>query len=340
MLEKPDLQDEKIVACLQDAYGITVAQVTFLPLGADRNTAVYRVVADDRMPYFLKLRTGVFDETSVALPRFLSDQGIKQIITPLPTKTGQLRASLDDFRVILYPFVDGRDGYALALSEKQWREFGAALKRIHTLDVPRTLAAHIRRETYSPHWRETVKMFLGRLGDGIDDPVAFKVTALLKAKRDEVLFLVERAETLARALQLQPPEFVLCHSDIHAANILIDGDGAFYIVDWDDPILAPKERDLMFIGGAQGFISHGAQEEEALFYRGYGRTEINPVALSYYRYERIIVDIAVYCEQLLLTTEGGEDREQSLHYLASNFSPGGTIDMAYRSDETREAALS
>lgn len=280
MLEKPDLQDEKIFTCLQDAYGIAVAQITFLPLGADRNTAVYRVVADDGTPYFLKLRMGVFDETSVALPRFLRDQGIKQIIAPLPTRTGQLRARLDDFKAILYPFVDGRDGYAIALSEQQWTEFGAALKRIHTLDVPSTLADYIRRETYSPHWRETVKTFLGRLDDVIDDPVAVKVAALLKAKRDEILFLVERAETLAHALQIQPPEFVLCHSDVHAANILIDADGAFYIVDWDDPILAPKERDLMFIGGAQGFISHGAQEEETLFYRGYGQTGMIP---SHYR---------------------------------------------------------
>lgn len=338
MLERPDLQDEKIFTCLQDAYGITVAQVTFLPLGADQNTAVYRVVAIDRTPYFLKLRMGVFDETSVALPRFLSDQGIKQIIAPLSTKTGQLRAGLDDFKVILYPFVEGRDGYAVALSERQWSEFGAALKRIHTLDVPSALASQIRRETYSPHWRETVKMFLRRLDDVIDDPVAVKVAALLKAKRDEILVLLERAETLAHSLQLQSPKSVLCHSDVHAANILIDVDGAFYIVDWDDPIFAPKERDLMFIGGAQGFIGHSAQEEETLFYRGYGQTEIDPIALSYYRYERIIVDIAVYCEQLLLTTQGGEDREQSLHYLMSNFLPGGTIEMARGSDKMRKEA--
>jgi spectinomycin phosphotransferase len=338
VLEKPDLQDEKIFACLQDEYELAAAKVTFLPLGVDSNAAVYRVVASDGTPYFLKLRKGIFNETSVALLRFLSDQGIKQIIAPLPTKTGQLWASLDDFKAILYPFVDGRDGYAVALSEQQWNEFGAALKQIHTLDVPPTLAGHIRRETYSPRWREEVKMFLERADDVIDDPVAAKVVALLKAKRDEILFLVERAETLAHSLQLQSAEFVLCHSDVHAANILIDADGAFYIVDWDDPILAHKERDLMFIGGAQGFISHGAQEEETLFYRGYGQTEIDPIALSYYRYERIIEDIAVYCEQLLLTTEGGEDREQSFYYLASNFLPDGTIDMAYRSDKTREAA--
>ena len=45
MLEKPNFPDEKIIACLQAEYGLKVAQITFLPLGADTNTAVYRAVA-------------------------------------------------------------------------------------------------------------------------------------------------------------------------------------------------------------------------------------------------------------------------------------------------------
>jgi spectinomycin phosphotransferase len=334
MLEKPDLQDEKVIACLQDEYGLLVIQVAFLPLGADRNTAVYRVVADDETPYFFKLRSGVFDETSVALPKFLSDQGIVQIIAPLATKTEQLWASLDAFKVILYPFVEGHNGYEVDLSDRHWGDFGTALKGIHTAVVPPALIRRIRQETYSPQWREIVKTFLERVeDDAFENPVAVKLAALLKARRDEILDLVGRAERLAQMLQAQSPEFVLCHSDIHAGNILIDANAAFYIVDWDDPILAPKERDLMFIGGGQGFAGHTAQEEETLFYRGYGQTQIDPVALAYYRYERIIQDIAVFCEQIFLTDEAGKDREQSLRYLMSNFVPNGTIEIAYKSDK-------
>lgn len=338
MLEKPDLQDEKIIACLQDVYGLPVVQVAFLPLGADLNTAVYRVVADNETPYFLKLRSGNFEETSVTLPKFLGDQGIEQIIAPLATKTGQLWASLDAFKVILYPFVEGRDGYEVDLSDRHWRDFGAALKHIHTVVVPPTLIQHIPQETYSPQGREIVKTFLERVETELfDDPVAVKLAAFLKARRVEVLDLVERAEQLAQALQARSPEFIVCHSDIHAGNILIDANGAFYIVDWDNPILAPKERDLMFAGGGQFGARRTAQEEETLFYQGYGPTQIDPGALAYYRYERIIQDIAVYCEQLFLTHEGGEDREQSLRYLASNFLPNGTIEIAYKSDKTLRA---
>jgi len=335
MLEKPDLQDEKISACLQVDFGLNVVQVTFLPLGADLNTAVYRVVTDDETSYFVKLRGGVFDETCVALPKFLSDQGIEQIIPPFTTKTRQLWASLDVFKVILYPFVKGHNGYEVNLSDRHWGDFGTALKRIHTAQVPPALISRIRQETYSPHWRGIVKTFLEHVEEDIfDDPVAIRLAAYLKAKRKTILDLVGRAERLAQALQVQSPEFIVCHSDIHAGNILMGVNGAFYIVDWDEPILAPKERDLMYIGG--GLMGNGRtpQEEETLFYRTYGQTQIDPIALAYYRYERIVQDIAVYCEQLFLTNEGGEDREQSLHYLKSNFLPDSTIEIAYQSDKT------
>ena len=105
------------------------------------------------------------------------------------------------------------------------------------------------------------------------DPVGDKLAAFLKGKRNEILDLVERAERCAQALQENPPAQVLCHSDLHAGNILIDGNDALYIVDWDDPIYAPKERDLMFPGGGQGFRGHTASQEEALFYQGYGQDQ-------------------------------------------------------------------
>jgi spectinomycin phosphotransferase len=335
VLEKPDLQDEKIIAGVQAEYGWRVAAIAFLPLGADLNTAVYRATADGGTSYFLKLRSGSFDETSVALPKCLSDQGSAHIIAPLATRTGQLWANLDNFKVILYPFVEGRNGYEVDLSDRHWIEFGAALKRIHSTTVPPALINRIQRETYSPRWRAIVKSFMARIEtDSFEDPVAARTAAFLHSKRAQVLDLVERTEQCARALHAHSPEFVLCHSDLHAGNILIAADGAFYLVDWDTPILAPKERDLMYPGGGQFGDARTPDEEERWFYRGYGQTPLDRNALAYYRFERIVEDIAVYCEQLLLSNDGGADREQALRYLISNFLRNGTIEIAHRADTT------
>ena len=203
------------------------------------------------------------------------------------------------------------------------------------VEIPSSITDQIQREAYSPHWREMVKTSLKFIeSESFVDSVAMELAVFLKTKRDEIMDLLERTERLALKLQTDSPPFTVCHADVHAGNILIDGNDKLYIVDWDNPILAPRERDLMFVGGAQGFTGHTLQEEETLFYQGYGQTQINQSALAYYRYERIIDDIAVYCDQLLSTDEGGEDREESLGYLKSNFLPGKTIETAHNSDNT------
>lgn len=337
MLEKPDLQDERLISCLRDDYGLIVAQIAFLPLGNDVNTAVYRVVADDGTRYFLKLRRGAFDEMTVAVPQFLSDQGIAQIIAPIETRTRQLWTRLESFAVILSPFIAGQDGIEAELSDRQWVDLGAALKGMHTAVLPESLRRGIPRETYSPYWRNLVRAFQERAEeDTFAEPVAAKLAMFLRTRRAEISDLVGRAEQLGATLPGRPLQEVLCHADIHAANVLIGADGALYVVDWDTLILAPKERDLMFVGAGICGVWHSAHEE-ALFYRGYGEVEIDSMALAYYRYERIVEDIAAYCEQLFLTDEGGADREQALHYLTDSFLPNSVVEIAYASDRTRRS---
>jgi spectinomycin phosphotransferase len=335
MLEKPDLKDKRIITCLENEYGLSVDKIAFLPLGADLNTAVYRAVSNHETHYFVKLRRGDFNEASVKVPQFLSDLGIRQIIPPLPTQTEQLWASLDPYKVILYPFVEGHNGFEVNLSDQHRVEFGTALKKLHTADIPASITNGVRQETFSPRWRQTVKFFLAQTeNEAFDDPVAAELAAFLKTKGDETLALVKRAERLALTLQKQTPEFTLCHGDIHGWNLLIDVNDNLYIVDWDTLIFAPKERDLMFVGSGLGGHGHTRQEEETLFYQGYGQTQVNPIVIAYYRYERIVEDIAVICEQIFSSDEGGEDRMQSLGFLKSNFLPNNTIEIAYQSDRT------
>src|SRR6266516_1504756 len=106
MLTKPNISDELIIFRLQDEYGLPVTSLTFLPLGADMGTVVYRVVTDDGTAYFLKLRKG-FDEIVVTVPLFLKSQGIENVIIPYETKSKQHWADFGDYKTILYPFIEG-----------------------------------------------------------------------------------------------------------------------------------------------------------------------------------------------------------------------------------------
>jgi spectinomycin phosphotransferase len=302
----------------------------FLPLGADFNTAVYRVTATDGTDYFLKLRSGKFLEASVTLPKYLADLGIKQMIPPILTKLGQLYSALGSFKTILYPYVDGHNGVDAKPSDEHWFQFGATIKKLHSVDIPESITNGVPRETFSSKWRETVKAFLIRIESEVfEEPVAVKMALFLKSKISEILKLVERAEALAITIQKQQLDYVLCHADMHGWNLIIDKENALYIVDWDTLIFAPKERDLMFVGSGVWESGLTPNEEASLFYKGYGQTEINHDLLAYYRFERIIQDIGDYCEYIFLSDEGGDDRMQCLEHLQSNFRTNGTIERAY-----------
>jgi spectinomycin phosphotransferase len=344
MLEPPAIPESLILAHLWDEYTLRADNLSFLPLGADVNTAVYHLTAD-AAEYFLKLRKGDFDQISIAVPRFLSEQGLASIIAPLTTRVGRLCGAINDYRMILYPFIAGQNGYERALTPEQWQAFGAALNAIHAADLPPDLRQRIPRETFSAHWRERVRAFQSQV-EVVEfaDPIAAQLAAFMRVQRPKINQLVNRAEQLAGDLQSRTQPWVLCHADIHPGNLLIPpADSAMlYIVDWDNPLYAPRERDLALVGGTYAWRR---VEDVRFFYRGYrgavagprdgepdSQVEIDPVALRYYRYERIVVDIAEYCQQLLATTDGGDDRAQSYQYFTSTFLPNHEIDLAMRGD--------
>jgi spectinomycin phosphotransferase len=332
MLTKPNIPDELIQSRLHAEYGVHIRELTFLPLGADMGTATYRATADDGTAYFLKLRKG-FEEITVTVPLFLKSRGVREIIAPFETTAAQSWANFGEYKMILYPYIDGTDGFHLELSDPQKRNLGAALKKIHGIQIPPELQRLIPQETWSPQWRERLTLFQAQVArDTFTEPTAARLAEFINAKQSKIDQLVERAGELASELISGPQHLVLCHSDIHGGNVLISTSNELYIVDWDNPILAPKERDLMFIGGGIDNLWKSKQDE-AVFYEGYGTTEINIRALAYYRYERVIEDLAVICEQLLLTDEGGADRERSFGWFMSNFEPGSTIEIAEKTYE-------
>ena len=95
----------------------------------------------------------------MTVPLFLKSQGIKEIIAPFETKSKHGWADFGEYKMILYPFIEGMNGFETELTDEQKRIFGAALKAIHSVQLPPELNKQIPQETFAPKFREQVKEF-------------------------------------------------------------------------------------------------------------------------------------------------------------------------------------
>lgn len=326
------LSDQLIINYLNTNYGIDVATLAFLHGGADMNAFVYKAQARDRPSYFVKLKHGHNHDIGVEIVELLHEAGIQEIILPIKTIHDQSTQRIEDFTLIVYPFIEGQDGFSRNLTDSQWMKLGKALRQVHEIDVPPSIRKRVRREVYSHKWREAVRsLYTHMKAEPSGDEISLKLVEFMKENSPTIHRLVDRAEQLGKKLREYTPKFVLCHSDIHGGNVLIDANDNIYIVDWDDPIMAPKERDLMFIGGGIANVWNKPHEEK-LFYKGYGRTDVNLTILAYYRHERIVEDIADFGQELLLTA-GGKDRPKMYKQFLGMFEPRGVVDIAFKTDE-------
>ncbi|MGN6759487.1 MAG: phosphotransferase [Thermomicrobiales bacterium] len=331
MREPPgDLADATLRACLGDHYGVFVTQLDFLPLGHDTSAWVYRVRAEDGRVYFLNVRRSVTNEAGLVAPRYLYETGITQIAAPLLTTTGALWAATDDYAFILYPFVAGVTGMAHGMTDQQWRAYGALLHQVHATTVTSALARLMRRDTFTPNGADLLRRLDAHIGaHRFADPAAQALATFWQARRADIHLLLDRAEALGRRLAATEPAFVLCHADIHTNNVLLDDEGRVWFVDWDDTILAPRERDLMFVVGGLRRELVGPREE-ALFFQGYGATSVNALALAYYRYARAVSDLADEGEPVFFRPDLGLDtRREAVERVTRLFKPGYLVALAF-----------
>lgn len=322
-----------IIQCLHAYYLVEVTTLTQLPLGADINASIYKAQTRDQKTYFVKLKRDSVQNVPIAILDLLQKAGIQELIPPIKTVEGRQIQQVGDLTFIVYPFIQGQDGFSQPLTEHQWIILGRALRQVHEVVVPTYLIKQIRREEFSPKWRNAVRSLYDPTETILNsDEIALNMRQFLKEKRSLILKLVDRSELISQKICHRPLKFVLCHSDIHAGNVLINGTESLYIVDWDDPIVAPKERDLMFIGGGVNNIWNQPWEEK-LFYQGYGQTDIDWTLLTYYRYERIVEDIAVYSQELLYGPLEEKNRPEMLKQFMDLFSPQGVVDIAFATDQ-------
>lgn len=323
MRESPALADTLLRSILQERYHLLSVTLEFLPVGLDYQAAVYRVVSEQGDVVLLKITSRPLYEARYLVPRYLNDQGIASVVAPVPTSSGELWVELAGWTAIVYPWIAG-DSSLAGMTQEHWQRLGGICAQIHRVPIPAELAGLLRRETFdAAAYVRSIQAFERqhlRAQPG-ESPARRALRADWLAHRATIHTAGATLVKLAGVLQREAGPCVCCHADLHPANLIRAADGRVFVIDWDDVMLAPRERDCIFLK------EPGTQA----FWEGYGQTQIDWVALTYYRWERVVQDILSCAGDLYGEQSPGAENEADIARLFHEILLGSssTIHAAY-----------
>jgi spectinomycin phosphotransferase len=327
------MKADLIADALRSLYGIEAATLEPAERGKDFAASVFRVLEGSKPRYVVKLRSAEAPrDVAPAVARYLADAGVPGVVAPIRSLDGAVSARSGNVSLTVYPFVDGRMGIEMAMADSSWRALGEFARRLHATRLPPELATVIPRETYRPPDFERIPRVDAAVAASTpDDATRRRVVDLWGDHRAEILDLARRAHALGDGLRERSLPLVTCHADMHTGNLIVDDAGAVWVFDWDEVVLAPKERDLMFsVGGgiSEELVSPNAT---ARFLEGYGPVDIDKQALAYYRHAWAVQDVGGYAWRVLLDASATEpQREDAANILVGLFKPGEIVDLAAR----------
>ena len=339
MFDRPPLTDAAIAETVRRAYGRGPAQVSFLGLGHDSSAWTFRADLEGGERLFLKVRRRL-DLARLEACAFLFEQGIQAVVAPIRTTSGELVVPIDGLHLVAYPFLEARPAVEVGLGDTQWIEYGRIVGRVHATRLPREIETGLPRETFVParladFERVAAELDLAEPGPA-DDESRTGLIALWRQERERMLAIADRTRMLAERLAARlagegDGAFVPCHGDVHTHNVLVDDCGDLRVVDWDEIVMAPRERDLMFLLGSPIGL-HRGERELALFEQGYGSLAVDADRLAYYHAEWAVQDFVGYAEESVAGGASPESRARSLATLTMLFDPGGEADVALSAD--------
>lgn len=308
MQEPPGIAEEVLRACVQDQYDTGPLTLEFLPLGHDDAAGVYRGMNERGDAFLLKVTSRPLYTPRYLVPRYLCDQGIPSVVAPMYTRGGMLWTTLSDWTVVVYPWLRGSSSLT-GMTDEQWRQAGSICRQIHQAKLPAVGFETLHRETFDPtasiQW---VRAFQARLADAqCSDAIRCIPGSCWMAHRSTICTVLTSLEQLAGVLRARTLPSVLCHGDLHARNLIREQQaGRVSVIDWDEVLLAPRERDFIFV----------RPPHAAAFFQGYGPGEIDWVALTYFLWERVVQDLIECTRRACRQDRGDEARQDLLRQLA------------------------
>ncbi len=226
---------------LEDNYGISIQSLIDGPRGFVGETFIITTKTGEK--YFVKKvkSSDIVDKIIKGLPVLneLHQLGITHLNYPIPAKNDDLYILDNGSIIVVFCYILGTATWDFPKTK-----FFKLLAQIH--NVTPKITTPLRKETFDIAYKDKVEAYmeLSLNGDPQDTIERQAHTSMNRHTEELNKYWMEFVQ-LAERCETKPAEVVLTHGDA-PGNVLVDQKGEVYIVDWDEILLAPRERDTWF----------------------------------------------------------------------------------------------
>ena len=238
---------------LSTEYALPLQSITFLPEGED--SYGYIVVSETDEKYFAKASASVPDACLQLASLLRHRCNISGVVAPLKTSNGALGMPWHDFRVSLFPFIEGKSRWDLWKVGKDFTdaELGQTAVLLATIHhcTDEIKVDCLRVAKYDLPLRNELYEVLAASTKEIpsQNPYQKQLLEALAAHRSSVLAAMERYDELGRSATASQTSFVITHGDPTPGNLILDTENRLHLIDWDGVCLGPPEKDLVSFTG-------------------------------------------------------------------------------------------
>ena len=238
--EKSGLK-EQIAAVLTASFNITPKEMTFLPIGEESTS--FKVTSGNTT-YIVKWSEDTKQTQNMYLVHHLLQElsHFPFIVAPVQTPSGQTIIEMEEGYISVFPFIEGNvvDMPNEKFSKDVVKEITEIVIQIH--NASSSLKTELPKETFNTTF-ETV--FMNLLAESEKNKKTTYAPIVLHNK-EKIQKLIDENMRHNEYYKQYKPHFVLTHGDITGLNFIQSKKG-LVLIDWDDSIFAPKERDLPFL---------------------------------------------------------------------------------------------
>ena len=309
----------ELLECLRAAYALPLQSITFFPEGED--SYGYIVASETGEKYFAKASTSVPNSRLQVTSLLKNRCNISGVVAPLETQKGSVSVPWQDFRVALFPFIEGKSRWDLwkvgkDFTDTELLQTGKLLATIHasTEAIGFNNLTVAKYDLPGRHELHTVLAAPEKIPPR--NGYQKQLLAAIAQHRPKIGQTLERYDSLGRsAAALQTP-FVITHGDPTPGNLILDTENRLHLIDWDGVCLGPPEKDLVSFTG----------ERFEIVLESYLNERRNPVRLhadifGFYIYEWAINEIRDYGTKILFKNKDAQQNEYDWESLQDYLPP-------------------